>query len=77
MSHLIKTRVTYSLSPPTLGHVLRLGQGPVHGRLQHIAGVSDHSHGHPLQVQVSASSQMRVKSTFHYIYLLFMQQSSA
>lgn len=61
MSHLIKTRVTDSLFP-TLGHVLRLGQGPVHGRLQHIAGVSDHSHGHPLQVQVSAGSKVRVKS---------------
>lgn len=37
---------------PTSGHVLRLSQGPVHRRLQHFAGVSDHGHGHPLQVQV-------------------------
>lgn len=37
---------------PTSGHVLRLSQGLVHRRLQHFAGVSDHGHGHPLQVQV-------------------------
>lgn len=37
---------------PPSGHVLRLRQGPVHGRLQHVAGVSDHRHGHPVQIQV-------------------------
>lgn len=40
---------------PTLGHVLRLSQGPVHCWLQHIAGVSDYSHGHSLQVQVGVT----------------------
>lgn len=41
---------------PTSGHVLRLSQGPVHSWLQHIAGVSDNSHGHSLQIQVSATT---------------------
>lgn len=40
---------------PTSGHVLRLSQGPVHSWLQHIVGVSDYSHGHSLQIQVSVT----------------------
>ncbi len=46
------THTTNPLSP-TLGQVLRLSQGPVHSWLQHLAGVSDYSHGHSLQIQVS------------------------
>lgn len=48
------THTTDTLSV-TLGHVLRLCQSPVHSWLQHIAGVSDYSHGHSLQVQVSVT----------------------
>lgn len=34
------------------GHVLRVGEGSVHGGLQHFFGVPHHGHGHPVQVQV-------------------------
>ena len=50
--YLLQTHMTNPLSP-TLGHVLRLSQGSVHSRLQHVAGLLDDSHGHSLQVQVS------------------------
>ena len=50
--HLAQTHMTNPLSP-TLGGVLCLSQSPVHCRLQHVTGVSDYSHGHPLQIQVS------------------------
>lgn len=42
-----------TLCIPTSGRVLRLHYGPVHGRLQHLAGVPDHCHGHSVQIQVT------------------------
>ena len=52
----------------TPGHVLRVGQGSVHSRLQHIVGVPDHSHGDPLQIQVSI-----IIACFHFsIFVHFL-----
>lgn len=44
-------RLILCLSP--LGSILRISQSPLHSRLQHVACVSDYSHGYSLQVQVS------------------------
>lgn len=38
------------------GHVLCVGEGSVHGGLQHLSGLPHHRHGYPVQVQVRWSS---------------------
>lgn len=35
-----------------VGHVLRVSESSVHCGLQHLSGLSNHRHGHPVQVQV-------------------------
>lgn len=42
------------------GYVLRVGEGSVHGGLQHLFGLPHHGHGHPVQVQVRWDNMMNV-----------------
>lgn len=58
---------------PTLGHVLPLSQGSVHSRLQHIAGVSDYSHGHSLQIQVSVTTWHENENSRFHLCLNFLE----
>lgn len=46
------------------GHVLRVGEGSVHGGLQHLSGLPHHRHGYPVQVQVRWSSPNWVSEEF-------------
>lgn len=41
------------LLPVSAGYVLCISEGSVHGGLQHVSGIPNHRHGHPVQVQVS------------------------
>lgn len=62
-------RLILCLSP--LGSILRISQSPLHSRLQHVACVSDYSHGYSLQVQVSFLS---IHPSIHP-FLIHLQKS--